>query len=113
MTENNLYNDRANQPGSEGRRNQDRRNQEEGASERWLEAALAPYTAAEPRAGLEERILANLRGVNLREDGLRANLQSKSAPVFRLWRRWLVWIAAGAAAAMVLVALARKPGSIP
>jgi len=31
-----------------------------GAEERWLDEALAQYSAAEPRLGLENRILANL-----------------------------------------------------
>lgn len=36
----------------------------EDESERALDAALAQYTSVEPRAGLEERILANLRSAD-------------------------------------------------
>ena len=55
-----------------------------------LDAALANYTAAEPRAGLEARVLANLRA------------QPERAP----HRSWWNWRAAGAVATVVVVALA-------
>lgn len=54
---------------------------------RQLDAALAKYTAVEPRAGLEERILANLRA-------------QKEASVAHPWWRWA---AVGAVALFVLV----------
>ncbi|HEV3513324.1 MAG TPA: hypothetical protein VGS05_16565 [Candidatus Sulfotelmatobacter sp.] len=56
--------------------------------DRILDAELAKYATAEPRAGLEERVLANLRS-----DGSRA--------LNRAWWRW----ASAAAVAVVLVAL--------
>jgi hypothetical protein len=55
-----------------------------------LDAALAKYAAVEPRAGLEDRILANLRA-------------DWSRVPDRAWWRWSV---AGALAAIVVVALA-------
>ena len=54
-----------------------------------LDAALAKYAAVEPRAGLEDRILANLRTERLRVPD-------------RAWWRWGV---AGALAAVVVLAL--------
>ena len=54
-----------------------------------LDAALAKYSAVEPRAGLEERVLANLRAE-------RARVTNYS------WWRWSV---AGALTAVVLAAL--------
>ena len=54
-----------------------------------LDAALAKYSAVEPRAGLEERVLANLRAE-------RARVPNHS------WWRWSV---AGALTAVVLAAL--------
>jgi len=67
--------------------------------EQELEAALAKYAAVEPRAGLEERVLANLRA------------EPEEVPERAWWR----WIVAGALAAVVVVALAvawrqRAPG---
>jgi hypothetical protein len=55
-----------------------------------LDAALAKYAAVEPRAGLEDRILANLQAERARVPE-------------RAWWRWSV---AGALAAVVVVALA-------
>lgn len=66
---------------------------EDDALDRALDAALAKYTAVEPRPGLEERILANLRAQ-----------QSSPAP-----SRWQ-WVAVGVAAMLVLV-LALSVGS--
>jgi len=57
--------------------------------ERWLDAALVPYSKAEPRDGLEGRVLANLR-------------QEKDRLATR--RRW--WWTAGSVAAMAVVAAA-------
>ncbi len=54
--------------------------------ERELDAALANYAAAEPRAGIEERILANLR---VQDHAVR--------------RPWWGWPAIGALAAVVVV----------
>lgn len=62
---------------------------EDAILDRQLDAALAKYSAAEPRAGLEDRILANLRA------------ERTHAPV----RSWLRWGTAGAFAA-VAIALA-------
>jgi hypothetical protein len=57
--------------------------------DRGLDAALAKYSSAEPRTGLEDRILANLRAQQAR-------------PVRRAWWRWS--LAAGFAAAVIMVA---------
>jgi len=64
----------------------------DGASEldRELDAALAKYAAVEPRTGLEERVLANLRAERARVPD----------------RAWWHWGLAGAVAAVVVVALA-------
>lgn len=71
--------------------NQDQRfrGSENGELDRQLDAALAKYAAVEPRAGLEERVLANLR-----------------AERTRVPRTWWHWGLAGALAAVVVVALA-------
>lgn len=58
--------------------------------DRVLDAALAKYAAVEPRVGLEERVLASLRA------------EQAWVPERAWWR----WIAAGALAAVVVVALA-------
>ena len=60
------------------------------ALDRLLDGALAQYSQVEPRAGLEERVLANLR----------------SQPAHRPW--WM-WVAIPAAvAAVVLVAIMKS-----
>ena len=64
--------------------------QDNDALGRDLDAALAKYAAVEPRAGLEDRVLANLRA-------------EQSAVPERAWWRWSV---PGALAAVVIVALA-------
>jgi hypothetical protein len=69
---------------------------ENDALDRELDAALAKYAAVEPRAGLEERILANLQSEQTRTPE-------------RAWRRWCV-AAAAAAVIVVAVALAWKSG---
>jgi len=66
--------------------------------DRMLDAALAHYTAVEPRAGLEDRILANLR--------------AQPHPVDHSWLRW--GLAAAVAAIMVVsVALAWRSKPTP
>jgi hypothetical protein len=57
--------------------------------DRELDMALAKYAAVEPRAGLEDRVLANVRA-------------ERSRIPDRVWWRWSV---AGALAAVVVVAL--------
>jgi hypothetical protein len=57
---------------------------------RELDAALAKYAAAEPRAGLEERILENLRA------------EQTHVPD----RTWWHWAIAGALAAVIIVGVA-------
>ena len=57
--------------------------------DRWLDGALQQYGNAEPRAGLEHRILANLESADKRA---------------RVDRRW--WWALAAAAVMVCIAVA-------
>ena len=63
--------------------------------DRMLEAALAKYAAAEPRPGLEDRVLANLRAERTR------------MPVHAWWR-WSV--AAVLAVVIVAMALAWRSG---
>lgn len=63
--------------------------------DRVLDVALAKY-AAEPRAGLEERVLANLRAETARG-------------AERVWRRWCV-LAAVVAALVIVAALSWRPG---
>ena len=57
--------------------------------DRVLDAALAKYAAVEPRTGLEERVLANLRSV-------------KATGAHGVWWRWSL---AAAAAAVLLIAI--------
>jgi hypothetical protein len=64
--------------------------------DREFDAALAKFAAATPRAGLEERVLANLRAE-------RGRVPDRS------WWRWSV-IAAVAVVAVVAVALALRSG---
>jgi hypothetical protein len=64
----------------------------------WLDQALARYSGAEPRAGIENRVLA----------ALRAEQRNPRR------RRWMVWVPAAATAAVVVVAMvavysSRKP----
>jgi hypothetical protein len=78
---------------------QDRMNQQDlddAALDRELDAVLAEFTAAEPRIGLEERILANLRLEQTRE----------------AQHPWWRWPAVAALAGVILVTLfvARRPG---
>src|SRR5229473_8420089 len=62
--------------------------------DRQLDAALAKYSAVEPRTGLEERVLASLRLANLRIE------QQRSAR--RSWWRWPVVAALTAAIALTV-----------
>lgn len=59
--------------------------------DRELDVALAKYAAIEPRAGLEDRVLANLRA-------------GSGRTAERWWRRWSVASAAVAIAAVLIVA---------
>lgn len=68
----------------------------------WLDDALSRYSGAEPRAGIENRVLAALRA---EERNPRR-------------RRWMVWVPAAATAAAVIVAMvavysSRKPSPVP
>jgi len=74
-------------------------NKKQDELDSMLDAELAKYAAVEPRAGLEERILANL--------------QTERTPVPT--RAWWQWSVAGALAAVVVVglALAWKSGKPP
>jgi hypothetical protein len=63
---------------------------EDDALDHALDAALAEYTDVEPRAGLEQRILAQLRS------------ESTGLPT----RSWWQWSAVGLVAAVILFALA-------
>ena len=78
MTDNNPRQDNLNQ-----------RDLENDKFDRELDSALAKYAAVEPRAGLEDRILANLR--------IEQNLAAK-----RSWWRWPV---VAALAALIVVAV--------
>ena len=72
------------------------RSSADDALDRALDAALAKYSDVEPRAGLNERIMANLR--------------AESKPAVRAWWRW--GLAAGAIAVVaVALALAWRSGS--
>ena len=63
-------------------------------AEQWLDDALAHYSAAEPRAGLETRILANLE-----------------AHVSQRRRRWILAVAASAAVVVFAMLIANVRGS--
>jgi hypothetical protein len=65
--------------------------------DRELDAALAKFAADEPRTGLEERVLANLRA------------EQKRAPEHSWWR-WPVLGATAAVVMVVAVSLLWKPG---
>ena len=56
--------------------------------DRMIDRALAKYASAEPRPGLEERVLANLHAAELRTES----------------RAWWLWGFAGGMAAVILVA---------
>ncbi|HUO27250.1 MAG TPA: hypothetical protein VMU61_16400 [Candidatus Aquilonibacter sp.] len=68
---------------------QGRQNSGFGKLDRMLDVALAQYGSVEPRYGLEERVLANLRARQQERD----------------FRSWLIWPAVAAAAALVLIAV--------
>ena len=63
--------------------------------DRILDAALAKHAAVEPRAGLEGRVLANLRA-------------ERSRPAERYWRSWGL-AGAVAAVSVIAIALALRP----
>jgi hypothetical protein len=73
-------------------------NGEQDEFDRVLDAVLAKYAAAEPRAGLEERVLANLRAEQARD-------------AEHAWGRWRA-IAAVAAVIVVVVALFLRPDKL-
>jgi hypothetical protein len=68
--------------------------------DRELDIALAKYAAAEPRAGLEERVLANLR-------------TERRGVSDRVWWRWGVASAVALAAVVMVVALAWRSSMQP
>ncbi|MBZ5684730.1 MAG: hypothetical protein LAP86_06825 [Acidobacteriia bacterium] len=59
--------------------------------DRTLDAALAKYASVEPRPGMEERILANLRSAD-------------ATPAYHTWWRW--GLAAAAAMLLILITFA-------
>ena len=67
--------------------------------DRVLDAALAKYAAAQPRQGLEERVLANLRA-------------ERAGVANRALRRWSV-MALTAAIVIVAITFAWRPGERP
>ena len=71
-------------------------NQKQDELDRILDAALAKYTAVEPRTGLEERVLATLRAEQARVPD-------------RAWWRWSV-LAAVAAMVIVVAILGWRSG---
>src|SRR5277367_3104363 len=75
--------------------NHDRQASDRDALDREFDIALAKYAAVEPRPGLEERILVNLRAE-------RGNAAERS------WWRWSVVSAVALAAVVIVVTLAWK-----
>jgi hypothetical protein len=71
-----------------------------GELNRALDEALAKYAAVEPRAGLKERILANLRANGSQQP------TSTGRTWWRSWWRWNTVAAAVAVAAVVIVVVA-------
>lgn len=80
---------------ADGNQNQDWPGAERDELDRKLSAALAKFAAVEPRAGLEDRVLANLRA-------------EREQVADRLWWRW--GLAAVAAVVVVALALASRSG---
>lgn len=72
------------------------RSSAEDTLDRALDAALAKYSDVEPRAALNERILANLR--------------AEPTPAVRAWWRWGL-VAGAVAVVLVALALAWRSGS--
>lgn len=70
-------------------------NERDRKLDQWLDEALSKYSAAEPRLGLEQRVLAQLRS------------EEKARAERRNWWRWMPAFAAIAAA--LIVAIAVKP----
>jgi hypothetical protein len=79
-----------------GRRVSENRPLENDRLDRELDAALAKYAAVEPRAGLEERVLASLRA-------------EREHAAVRVWWRWP---ALGLAAAVLVVAAISLMGKL-
>jgi hypothetical protein len=75
---------------------------EERKLEELLDSMLAAYSAAEPRPGLETRIVANLRTQGSQSDG-------------RSWGRFWLWAGAGVAAAVaaLVFAVLHRPAERP
>jgi hypothetical protein len=71
-------------------------NNKQDELDRTLDGALLKYAAVEPRVGLEERVLAQMRAERSRDRD-------------RTWWRWSV-MSAAAAIVMVVIALALKSG---
>jgi hypothetical protein len=68
-------------------------NERDRKLDQWLDEALSQYSAAEPRLGLEQRVLANVRA----EEQARAGR--------RTWWRWMPAFATIAAVLVVMVAV--------
>ncbi len=69
-------------------------NERDRKLDRWLDKALSEYSAAEPRFGLEQRVLNRIRG------------EEQHSRKWNFWR----WVPAfGAIAAVVVVAVAIRP----
>ena len=64
--------------------------------DRELDAALAKFAEVEPRAGLEERVLANLRA-------------QREGTLFRKWRQWTALAAVTAVMIVVALSLVWRP----
>ncbi len=91
MTDSNLRQEGGNQPELESWRGS-----ENDPLDCELDAALARYTAVEPRTGLEQRILANLES-------------AKERAAARVWWRWPA-LTAVAAVIVIAVSIAWKSG---
>src|SRR5512142_2138113 len=69
-------------------------NERDRKLDRWLDEALSEYSTAEPRFGLEQRVLNRIRGEEQRS---------------RKWNFWRWMPALGAIAAVIVVAVAIRP----
>jgi hypothetical protein len=77
-------------------RNHDWSSDERDTLDRELDAALAKYAAVDPRAGIEDRVLASLGA-------------EREHAAARVWWRWPALVVAAAALAVAVVALMVKP----
>lgn len=68
-------------------------NERDRKLDQWLDEALSQYSAAEPRLGLEQRVLASVRAEERAQTGRRS------------WWRWMPAFAAIAAVLIVMVAV--------